>query len=233
PECRFHLFHKLRLCRDTADPFFQLSKSPHATFASAHIRELDVAQNTAARSGSLEGDLLDSGAFQGVLTRCPVDALFEHVQKLSVTYVGWWTLTDVDRLRIGHIFKNVTELALWMVAFQTDEELLALVASFVALEALSLQAIRFRVNGLEEDRSHAEHTLPPSLHTISLNDVSNPRVIRCLIPCPSLRIFKCHYVNFADFKTTVAAELEQLLSSAGKRLEYFGFTIQAAASLND
>ncbi|KAK0436950.1 hypothetical protein EV421DRAFT_1739363 [Armillaria borealis] len=232
PECRFHLFHNLRLCRDTADTFFQLFESPHATLASAHIRELDVAQNAVIRGGSLQGDLLEGLAFQGVLTRCPAD-VFEHVQKLSVLWVGWWTLTGTERLSIGHIFKNVTELALWTVVFQTDEELQALVASFPALEALSLQTIQFRINALEEDHSHAEHTLPVNLHTISFNDVSNPRVIHSLIPCPSLRVFQCHYVNFADFKPALAEEFGQLLSSAGERLEYFGFTIRAAACLND
>ncbi|KAK0202402.1 hypothetical protein DFS33DRAFT_1339852 [Desarmillaria ectypa] len=232
PECRFHLFQKLRLCRDTADPFFQLFESPHATLASAHIRELDVAQNTVTKGGSLEGNLLDGRAFQGVLTRCPAD-VFEHVQKLSVTWVGWWTLTDAERLSIGHRFKNVTELALCLVVFQTDEELPALITSFTMLEVLSLQTIQFRVNSLEEDHSHAEHTLPANLHTISFNDVANPRVIRSLIPCPSLRVFKCHYVNFADFKPALAKEFGQLLSSAGERLEDFGFTIQAAALLND
>ncbi|KAK0489364.1 hypothetical protein IW261DRAFT_411042 [Armillaria novae-zelandiae] len=64
PECRFHLFHNLRLCRDTADTFFQLFESSHATLASAHIRALDVAQNTVIRGGNLED-------------------VFEHVQKLS------------------------------------------------------------------------------------------------------------------------------------------------------
>ncbi|KAK0214982.1 hypothetical protein IW262DRAFT_1277880 [Armillaria fumosa] len=88
PECRFHLFHNLRLCRDTADAFFQLFESSHATLASAHIRELDVAQSTVIRGGNLECDLLESLAFQRVLTRCSPD-VFEHVQKLSVTWVGW------------------------------------------------------------------------------------------------------------------------------------------------
>ncbi|KAK0188461.1 hypothetical protein F5146DRAFT_1055347 [Armillaria mellea] len=231
PECRFHLFHNLRLCRDTAGTFFQLFESRHATLASAHIRELDVAQNTVIRGRSLEGDLVEGLVFQGVLTRCPAD-VFEHVRKLSVTWVGWWTLTGTERLSIGDIFKNVTELALWMVAFQMDEEFQALVASFPALEVLSLRAIRFRINGSEEDRSNVEHTLPVNLHTISLNDVSNPRVIRSLIPCPSLRVFKCHYVNFADFKPAMAEEFGQLLSSAGGRFEDFGFTIQAAACLS-
>ncbi|KAK0239339.1 hypothetical protein EDD85DRAFT_906210, partial [Armillaria nabsnona] len=229
PECRFHLFHNLRLCRDTADTFFQLFESPHATLASAYIRELDVAQNTVIRGGSLEGDLFEGQAFQGVLTRCPAH-VFEHVQKLSVTWVGWWTLNGSERLSIGHIFKNVTELALWTVAFQTEEELQALVASFPGLEVLSLRAIRFRINDSEEDHSHA---LPVNLHTISFNDVSNPRVIRSLIPCPSLRVFKCHYVNFVDFKPALTEEFGQLLSSAGERFEDFGFTIQAAACLNN
>ncbi len=137
PECRFHLFHNLRLCRDTADSFFQLFKSPHATLASAHIRELDVTQNTVIRGGSLEGDLLEGLAFQGVLTRCPAD-VFEHVQKLSVTRVGWWTLNGSERPSIGHTFKNVTELALWTVVFQKDEELQALVASFTSTGSLVL-----------------------------------------------------------------------------------------------
>ncbi|SJL13810.1 uncharacterized protein ARMOST_17258 [Armillaria ostoyae] len=227
-ECRFHLFHNLRLCRDTADTFFQLFESPHATLASAHIRELDVAQNTVIRGGSLECDLFEGLAFEGVLNRYPAD-VFEHVQKLSVTWVGWWTLAGAERLSIGHMFKNVTELALWTVVFQTDEELQALVASFPALEVLSLRAIRFRINDSEDHT----YTLPVNLHTVSFNDVSNPRVIRSLIPCPSLRVFKCHYVNFADFKPALAEEFGQLLSSAGERFEDFGFTIQAAACLNN
>ncbi|KAK0202157.1 hypothetical protein DFS33DRAFT_1056753 [Desarmillaria ectypa] len=232
PESRFHLFHKVMLYRDTADPFFQLFESTHATLASAHIRELDIAQGTVTRSRSLEGDLLDGRAFQGVLTRCPTD-VFEHVQKLSMAWVGWWTLTDAERLSIEFRFKNVTELALWMVVFQTDEELPALIASLPALEVLSLQAISFPINDAEKDNSHAKHTLPANLHTISLKDVSSPRVIRSLIPCSSLRVFKCHYVGFDDFEPTLAKEFGQLLLSAGERFEDFGFTIQAAAFLND
>ncbi|KAK0475795.1 hypothetical protein IW261DRAFT_458367 [Armillaria novae-zelandiae] len=222
----------LVLCRDTADPFFQLLESPYATIASAHTRELDVAQNTVTRSGNLDGELLDGLAFQGVLSRCPAD-VFEHVQKLSVTWVGWWTLSDAERLSIGQRFKNVTELALWMVIFETDEEFQALVASFPALELISLQTIRFRVKDSEKNHSHAEHTLPANLHTISLNDISNPRVLRSLIPCPSLRVFKCHYVNFGDFTPELAKDVGQLLLSAGECFEDFGFTIQAAAFLND
>ncbi|SJL13806.1 uncharacterized protein ARMOST_17254 [Armillaria ostoyae] len=209
PECRFHLFHNLRLCRDTADTFFQLFESPHATLASAHIRELDVAQNTVIRGGSLEGDLLEGLAFQGVLTRCPAD-VFEHVQKLSVTWVGWWTLTGAERLSIGHIFKNVTELALWTVVFQTDEELQALVASFPPLEVLSLRAIRQLAHHLVQRR------VQPSCYTFLDSLSIPPSVIMC-----------------ADFKPALAEEFGQLLSSAGERLEYFGFTIQAASCLNN
>ncbi|KAG7442373.1 uncharacterized protein BT62DRAFT_936231 [Guyanagaster necrorhizus] len=43
----------------------------------------------------------------------------------------------------------------------------------------------------------------------------------------------CHYVNFVDFELTVAKEFGWLLLSSGKRLEELGFTIQAAASLNN
>ncbi len=232
PECRFHLFHKVVLYRDTADLFFQLFESPHATISSAHTRGLDVAQNTVTRGGNLDGELLGGLAFQGVLSRCPAD-VFEHVQKLSVTWVGWWTLSDAERLSIGHRFKNVTELALWMVCFRTDEEFQAPVASFLALEILSLQTIRFQVKDLEKNHSHVEHTLPANLHTISLNDISNPRVIRSLIRCPSLRVFKCHYVNFGDFTPALAKDFGQLLLSAGERFEDFEFTIQAGALLND
>ncbi|KAK0443111.1 uncharacterized protein EV420DRAFT_1726542 [Desarmillaria tabescens] len=234
PESRFHLFHKVRLFRDT-DLFFQLLESPHATLASAHIHELDVAQNAVTMNGNLEnldGELLDRQIFQGVLARCPAN-VFEHVRKLSVTWVGWWILGDAERLSIGHRFQNVIELALWMVVFQEDEEFPALIASFPALEVLSLQTIRFRVKDLEEEHSHTEHTLPANLHTISINDVSNPHVIRSLIPCPSLRVFKCHYVNFGDFEPILAKEFGQLLLSAGERFEDFRFTIQAAAMLND
>ncbi len=148
PECRFHFFHKVRLDRDKADPFFQLFESPHATIASAHTRELDVAQNPITRNRNLD-ELFENLAFQSVLSRCPAD-VFEHVQKLSVTWVGWWTLSDAERLSIGHRFKNVTELVLWMVIFETDEELPALVASFPTLEVISLQTIRLRVKFLEE-----------------------------------------------------------------------------------
>lgn len=229
PECRFHLFHKVVLYRGTADPFFQLFESPYATIASAHTRELDVAQNR--QGGNLGSKLLDDLSFQGVLSRCPAD-VFEHVQKLSVTWVGWWTLSDAERLSIGQRFKNVTELALWMVYFQTDEEFQALVTSFPALEILSLRTIRFRVNDLEENHSHVEHTLLSNLHTISLNDISNPRVIRYLIPCPSLRVFNCHYVNFGDFTLTLAKEFQRLLLSAGERFEDFLFTIQAGGLIN-
>ncbi|KAK0235000.1 hypothetical protein EDD85DRAFT_63450 [Armillaria nabsnona] len=232
PECRFHLFHTVVLYRDTADPFFQLFESPHATIASSHTRELDVAQNTVTRGGNLDGELLDGLAFQGVLSRCPAD-VFEHVQKLSVTWVGWWTLSEAERLSIGHRFKIATELALWMVYFRTDEEFLALVTSFPALEILSLQTIRFQDKDLEENHSYVEHTLPAKLHTISLNDVSNPHVIRSLIPCPSLRVFNCHYVNFGDFTPALAKDFGQLLLSAGERFEELGFTIQAGALLND
>ncbi|KAG7440772.1 uncharacterized protein BT62DRAFT_956674 [Guyanagaster necrorhizus] len=232
PESRFHLFHEVKLYRDTADSFFQLFESQHATLGSGYIRELDVAQNTVTRHGSLEGDLLDGRAFQGVLTRCPTD-VFTHVQKLSVTWVGWWTLTNAEKLSIGHRFKSVTELRLWMVLFETDEELLALIASFPALEVLFLQTIRFRVKDLEEDGPHPKHTLPPNLHTISLNDVSNPCVIRSLIPCPTLRVFKCHYVNFDDFQPALAEEFGRLLLSAGEHFEDFGFTIQAGGLLNN
>ncbi|KAG7442362.1 uncharacterized protein BT62DRAFT_936205 [Guyanagaster necrorhizus] len=70
PESRFHVFHKIQLRRDT-DSFFQLFESPHATLASAHIRELNVAQNSVTRGGS-PADLLDGRTFQGVLTRCPM-----------------------------------------------------------------------------------------------------------------------------------------------------------------
>ncbi|KAG7444046.1 uncharacterized protein BT62DRAFT_1029978 [Guyanagaster necrorhizus] len=205
-ESHFHLFHKVQLCRDTADSFFQLFESPHATLASAHIRELDVAQNSVTKGGSVAGDLLDGRAFQGVLTRCPAD-VFEHVQKLSVTCVGRWTLTDAEKLSIGHRFKSA--------------------------EVLSLRAIWFRAKDSEEDHSDAKHTLSANLHTISLNDVTNPRIIRFLIPCLSLRVFKCHCVNFGNFGPKVAKEFGRLLLSSGERLEEFGFTIQAAASLND
>ncbi len=231
PECRFHLFHKVRLDRDKANPFFQLFESPHATIASAHTRELDVAQNPITRNRNLD-ELFENLAFQSVLSRCPAD-VFEHVQKLSVTWVGWWTLSDAERLSIGHRFKNVTELVLWMVIFETDEELPALVASFPTLEVISLQTIRLRVKFLEENDSHAEHTLPANLHTISFIDVSNPRVMRSFIPCPSLRAFKCHYVNFSDFTLALANEFGRLLLSAGERLEDFEFIIQAEAELND
>ncbi len=150
-----------------------------------------------------------------------------------MTWIGWWTLSEAERLSIGHRFKNVTELALWMVYFQTDEEFQVLVASFPALEVLSLQTIRFQVTDLEETHSHVEHTLPANLHTISLNDIYNPRVIRSLIPCPSLRVFKCHFVNFDDFTPTLAKEFGWLLLSAGERSEDFGFTIQAGGLFND
>lgn len=116
-----------------------------------------------------------------------------------------------------------------MVAFQAAEELQALVTSFTALETLSLRAIRFRIYDSEEDHSH---TVPANLHTISFNDVSNPCVIHSLIPCPSLRVFRCHYVNFSDFTLALAEEYGHLLSSAGERFGDFGFTIQAAACLN-
>ncbi|KAK0475617.1 hypothetical protein EDD18DRAFT_1367018 [Armillaria luteobubalina] len=231
-ECRFHLFQKVDLYRDTADPFFQLFESPYATIASAHTRELNVAQNTVTRYGNLDGELLDGLAFQGVLSRYPAD-VFEHVQKLSVTWVGWWTLSEAERLNIGQRFKNVTELVLWMVVFETDKELAVLIASFPALEVLSLQTIRFRVKDSQENHSHLKHALPANLHTISLNDISNPRVPHSLIPCPSLRVFKCHYVNFGDFTPALAKDFGQLLLSADERFEDFGFTIQAAALLND
>ncbi|KAK0489363.1 hypothetical protein IW261DRAFT_1326057, partial [Armillaria novae-zelandiae] len=49
----------------------------------------------------------------------------------------------------------------------------------------------------------------------------------------SLRVSTCHYVNFADFTPTLAEEFGELLSFTGERFEDFGFTIQAAACLND
>ncbi|KAG7442374.1 uncharacterized protein BT62DRAFT_445944 [Guyanagaster necrorhizus] len=134
PESRFHIFQKVQLCRDTADSFFQLIESPHAILASAHIRELDVAQNSVTEGGSLAGDLLDGRAFQGVLTRCPAD-VFEHVQKLSVTCVGRWTLINAEKLSIGHRVKSVTELRSWMIVFQTDEEFQALITPIQALKS--------------------------------------------------------------------------------------------------
>ncbi|KAK0214981.1 hypothetical protein IW262DRAFT_1240994, partial [Armillaria fumosa] len=48
----------------------------------------------------------------------------------------------------------------------------------------------------------------------------------------SLRVFRCHYVNFVDFTSALAERFGQLLSSAGERFEDFGFTIQAAACIN-
>ncbi len=57
--------------------------------------------------------------------------------------------------------------------------------------------------------------------------------MRSFIPCPSLRAFKCHYVNFSDFTLALANEFGRLLLSAGERLEDFEFIIQAEAELND
>ncbi|KAK0186439.1 hypothetical protein F5146DRAFT_890637, partial [Armillaria mellea] len=228
PECRFHLFHKVLLNRDTADPFFHLLESPHATLALAHTRELIVAQNKHPTNRLLYNRLLEN---MGILSRCPAD-VFEHVTKLSVTWVGWWTLSDAERLSVGQRFKNVTELDLWTIYFQTDKEFQALVGSFPALEVLSLDTIRLRVN-LEENHLHAEHKLPANLHTISLKDISNPRVIRSLTPCPLLRVFKCQYDDFGDFMPALAKESNRLLLSAGGRLEDFEFIIDAEAELND
>ncbi|PBK66092.1 hypothetical protein ARMSODRAFT_1021712 [Armillaria solidipes] len=230
PQMPFSPLPQVRLNRDTADPFFQLFESPmlsslwliHASLMSPRIPLLETEFSTAS---------LGIWHFR-VLPRCPADVL-EHVQKLSVTWIGWWTLSEAERLNIRQRFKNVTELALWMVYFQTDEEFQALVASFPALEVLSLQTIRFQVTDLEETHSHVDHTLPANLHTISLNNISNPRVIRSLIPCPSLRVFKCHFVNFDDFMPTLAKDFRWLLLSAGERSEDFGFTIQAGGLFND
>ncbi|KAK0475616.1 hypothetical protein EDD18DRAFT_1056690, partial [Armillaria luteobubalina] len=83
PECRFHLFYKVILGPDTADPFSQLLESPHATIASAHTSELYVAQNSVRSEHELL--LLEN---LGILSRCPAD-VFGHVKKLSVTRVGW------------------------------------------------------------------------------------------------------------------------------------------------
>ncbi|KAK0216841.1 hypothetical protein IW262DRAFT_150284 [Armillaria fumosa] len=232
PECRFHLFYQVVLGPDTADPFFQLLESPHATIAPAHTRELDVSQNSVKSEYELlvaeltrsTGENLDNNLLEnlGILSRCPAD-LFGHVKKLSVTRVGWWRLSDAERLSIRQRFKNVTELFLWRIYFQTDEEFQALLASFPALEVLSLQAIRFRVSDLEENHLHAGPSLPANLHTISLKDTTNPRIMRSLIPCPLLRVFRFNYGEFGDFKPALAKELNRLLLSAGDRLEDFEF----------
>ncbi|KAK0216842.1 hypothetical protein IW262DRAFT_1252408, partial [Armillaria fumosa] len=234
PECRFHLFYKVLLRRDTADPFFQLLESPRATIASAHPHELIVAQDT-VWSENLDCKLLEN---PDILSRCSADVfgrvkklsvadVFGHVNTLSVTWAGWRTLRDAERLSIRQRFKNVTEFVLWRVYFQTDTEFQALLASFPALEVLSLQTIRFQVNDMEESHLHAGHSLPANLHTISLKDTTNPRIIRSLIPCPLLRVFNCHYDEFDDFTPALAKELNRLLLSAGGRLEDFEFMIYA------
>ncbi|KAK0475585.1 hypothetical protein EDD18DRAFT_196536 [Armillaria luteobubalina] len=234
PECRFHLFYKVVLRRDTAGPFFQLLESPHATIASVRTHELIAKQDTIWNE-NLDCKLLEN---PDILSRCPAD-VFGHVKKLSVTdafghmktlsviWAGWRTLHDAERLSIVQRFKHVTEFVLWRVYFQTDTEFQALLASFPALGVLSLQTIRLQDNDMEENHLHAGHSLPANLHTISLNDVIDPDIMRSLIPCPLLRVFNCHYEEFDDFTPALANDMNRLLLSAGGRLEDFEFMIYA------
>ncbi|KAK0475794.1 hypothetical protein IW261DRAFT_1492996 [Armillaria novae-zelandiae] len=219
-ECRLHLFCKVILNSGTAEPFFQLLESPHATIASARTRELYVGHNTARSKFELRvaqltriRETIDAKLLEhmGILSRCPAD-VFGHAKKLSVTWAGWWTPTDPERLSIGQRFKNVRELDLCKVYLQTDEDFQALLASFPALEILS----------------SADTAPPANLHTISLKDSDTTYlcIIRSLIPCPLLRVFQFHDGTFGSFTPTLAKELNRLLVSAGGRLEDFEFKVK-------
>uniref|UniRef100_A0A0W0F4D8 F-box domain-containing protein n=1 Tax=Moniliophthora roreri TaxID=221103 RepID=A0A0W0F4D8_MONRR len=240
PSARSRLFHNVHLYQNGVDKFLQLCDHPFETI-SGNIRRFTISQNLHLVDEPEDKRLQNSPALNRLMTwrssdgQRTLSTVLSHARTLNLAWIGWWTLSEKAKKRLLEEFQSVTELRLWMTGFDTYGELLALINSFRALESLSLETIRpFRKDRIAESfAATGPSTLPSTLQSISLKDVEDAELIKTLVPCPSLRSFKCHYVNFRDFTLECAAAIGALLSSAGRSLEEFSFTIQAAGMLNE
>ncbi|EEB91689.1 hypothetical protein MPER_09918 [Moniliophthora perniciosa FA553] len=240
PSARSRLLHTVHLYQNGVDRFLQLCDHPLETI-SGHIRKFSIYQNLYVEGEPESRRLQNSPALNRLLTwrssdgQRTLSTVLSQTSTLDLAWIGWWTLSKEAEKTLLEDFQSVRELGLWMAGFDTYGELSALINSFRALESLSLETIRpFRKDRLVESfAATGPWTLPSTLQSISLKDVEDAELIKTLIPCPSLRSFKCHYVNFGDFTLERAAAIGTLLSGAGHSLEEFSFTIQAAARLNE
>ncbi|KAK1228234.1 hypothetical protein PQX77_008746 [Marasmius sp. AFHP31] len=230
------LLKSILLYQTEVEPFLYLCDSPFETISLARVQEFTVSQaRLIPGSGSTHASLQDCPAFNQLLKwkssdgkgKTIVDVL-SKVKMLSFNWVGWWTLDQEARSRLMTGFQSVEILKLSMVGFEGYGQIQDLISSFSTLRMLELGSIRPL---LESSPRPALASF--NIQHLELNSVEDIMVIEALVSCPSLRSFKCHYVNFSDFSQSQSQAIGKLLASAGSSLEEFSFTVQAAGMLND
>ena len=109
-----------------------------------------------------------------------------------------------------------------MVGFEGYGQIRELIDSFSNLQMLELNEIRPILD------PNTSFTFSPSnIQHLKLHSVEDAAVIEALTPCPKLRSFDCHYVNFKDLDFARAQAIAKLLACASESLEEFSFTVQA------
>ncbi|KAF5344342.1 hypothetical protein D9758_013269 [Tetrapyrgos nigripes] len=239
PQSRYHLFHDIRLFQNDVAPFLELCSSPYSTLPLAHVQTFGLATNLVLKGEPKDKTTYNCPALDQLLTwqspeterKLITERVFGYLRALSLSWIGWWTLSDNAKAVLHGGFTSLTELKLWNVVFGFEDEFVELLGALHGLQKLRLDGVVLRE---ARDIDVKQRKNPPqSLHTI---DVDMPRSEKCLRiiefmrPCPSLKSFSGRVVQFSDITTEFAQAMTKLLESAGSSLENFSFAVKQSAS---
>ncbi|KAF5370285.1 hypothetical protein D9758_006914 [Tetrapyrgos nigripes] len=241
PQSRYHLFHDIELYQNGVAPFLELCSSPYSTLPLAHVQTFGLATNLVVEGEPEDKTMHNCPALDQLLTwqspeterKLITELVFEHLRALSLSGIGWWTLSDNAKAALHGGFTSLTELKLWNVVFGFEDEFVELLGALHGLQKLRLDGVVLRRRSAGDIDVNERKNLPQSLHAIDMLDLSekSPRIIELMTSCPSLKSFSGHIANFSDITTECAQAITKLLESAGSSLENFSFEVQAAGML--
>ncbi|KAK1223423.1 hypothetical protein PQX77_013705 [Marasmius sp. AFHP31] len=218
------LFRHINLTT-TAEPFLALLSHPLQSITAARVESLSVTHTRyppATFNRLLTWTSNDDNHSQTTLSET-----LPHLKKLSLNWVGWWTLCVEAKDTLLRDFQSITHLSLRMTAFDTIDDFLPLVQSFPVLENLELVGVRPALNWDSDGTGIGPEAWRRSLKRLSLKQIEDPRIIGFLVPfCWGLEELECQYAEVEGIPPACIDAVQRVAVAAGDTLKGFRFQVE-------
>ncbi|KAJ3844050.1 hypothetical protein F5878DRAFT_637611 [Lentinula raphanica] len=188
PASRETLFSSLSLPNDLRTRSFLnlLDNGTPSTFIDAHIKHLDLSSSPRSDIGSDSERVITSWASRTPKTRATLQAVFGHLNSLSVRFASVWVTPD-DPNQIW--FKTITTLRLEFVIFEDELEFQGLIQSLPGLRSLELSSVEVTLIGSESAEESSNNT--SQLRSLSITYMYDPATLALVAPfCGNLAKFE-------------------------------------------
>ncbi|KAJ8075118.1 hypothetical protein PM082_019445 [Marasmius tenuissimus] len=223
PVSRSILFHHINLTT-TTESFLSLLSHPLQSITSARVESLTVTHTR--YSPATFNKLLIWTHNDDRHGQMSLSDTLPHLKKLSLNWVGWWTLCAEAKDTLLRDFWGVTHLSLRMTAFDTIDDFSPLIESFPELESLELDGVRPALNWDSEAGINVA-VWKRSLKKLSLKQIEDPRIIDILVSfCWGLKELECWYAEVEGIPPVCIGAIQRVVVTAGGALKGFTFQVE-------